>query len=67
MEYVSRRMLKDEEKLDYISAVICLKTLPSKGQDYSPAQSRFDDFAAMHIMGAAENSHHDSEWRKLMS
>ncbi|TLD37724.1 Di-copper centre-containing protein [Venturia nashicola] len=40
--------LSNAEKLEYIRAVKCLDTLPSKG-NYSAARTRRDDWTAMHI------------------
>lgn len=38
------------EKAKYLAAVVCLMGKDAKGKAYFPAvQSRFDDFAAMHI------------------
>ncbi|KAE9964858.1 hypothetical protein BLS_008014 [Venturia inaequalis] len=41
--------LKNTEKLEYIRAVKCLDSLPSKG-NYSAAKTRRDDWTAMHIL-----------------
>lgn len=39
-----------QQKLEYISAVLCLQSLPSKSGSFAPgARSRYDDFVAVHI------------------
>lgn len=44
-------MLKDNEKKDYIDAVVCLQGLPSKSNStvVPGARTRWDDFIAIHI------------------
>lgn len=48
---VTRRMLKDNEKKDYIRAVNCLQRIKSKAnpKDFPGVRSRYDDFIATHI------------------
>jgi len=47
-----RRTLSDVEKSDYINAVKCLQTLPSKDPNLTAAKSRFDEFHALHLQKA---------------
>ncbi|KJA25575.1 hypothetical protein HYPSUDRAFT_53099 [Hypholoma sublateritium FD-334 SS-4] len=44
-----RRTLDDEQKADYISAVLCLQSKPAKEYIYSEVKTRFDEFQAYHI------------------
>ena len=46
----TRRTLNETQKLDYLDAVKCLQSLPSKGLTRKPAETRFDDFNAAHIV-----------------
>ncbi|TLD09242.1 uncharacterized protein PgNI_06966 [Pyricularia grisea] len=44
------RNLSQKERLNYVDAVKCLMSTPSKSNDFYPAaKSRFDDFQGMHI------------------
>ncbi|TXC09488.1 hypothetical protein FocTR4_00004454 [Fusarium oxysporum f. sp. cubense] len=44
------RMLSSSEQTDYIDAIQCLKTAPSKGTSiFDTLESRYDDFVALHI------------------
>ncbi|KIM46639.1 hypothetical protein M413DRAFT_440244 [Hebeloma cylindrosporum] len=43
------RTLADSEKLDYINAVKCLQSLPPLDPTLTAAQSRFDEFHALHL------------------
>lgn len=44
------RSLSNEARLEYVNAVKCLMSTPSKSSDlYPAAKSRFDDFQGMHI------------------
>lgn len=49
--YSFRKVLSDQEKKDYISAVLCLREKPSKADPaFAPgARTRYDDFVAVHI------------------
>ena len=48
---LTRRTLKDNEKKDYIEAVLCLQRLPSKADPtvIPGARTRWDDFNSIHI------------------
>lgn len=44
------RQLSLKQRLDYISAIKCLMSLPSEGNDLWPgAKTRYDDFQGLHI------------------
>jgi len=58
---ICRRALNDIEKSDYINAVKCLQTLPSKDPNLVAAKSRFDEFHALHIRKA--DSVHVTVWQ----
>lgn len=48
--------LRPVEKKEYIKAVRCLQTLPSKsGPSVPGARSRYDDFVAVHMDGSGAN------------
>ncbi len=45
-----RRTLSNEERLEYIDAIKCLKALPAQtGAIFPGAKTRYDDFFALHI------------------
>ena len=49
---LTRRTLKDNEKKDYIEAVLCLQRLPSKADPavIPGARTRWDDFNSVHMI-----------------
>ncbi|PPR08304.1 hypothetical protein CVT24_000763 [Panaeolus cyanescens] len=46
------RTLDDDEKANYINAVLCLQSLPPADKTNTVAKSRFDEFQGVHISSA---------------
>ncbi|KAF9038245.1 tyrosinase [Panaeolus papilionaceus] len=46
------RTLSDDEKSDYIDAVLCLQSLPPNDETNTIAKSRFDEFQGLHVSSA---------------
>lgn len=62
LRYHGRGDMTTEAKQDYISALHCMKRLPSQTsrRDFPGARSRFDDFAVAHLINT--ETVHRSPW-----